>query len=72
MTVVETIQQKIYRLPLQAQQEVLEIVEQVESRYQTEKKAEHPLTLIANIAIDMGVTDLAERHDFYCHGKLED
>jgi hypothetical protein len=72
MTVVETIQQKIYRLPLQAQQEVLEIVEQVENRYQTEQKAEHPLTLIANIAIDMGVSDLAERHDFYCHGKLED
>jgi hypothetical protein len=51
MTVVETIQQKIYRLPLQAQQEVLEVVEQVESRYQTEQKAEHPLTLIGENTI---------------------
>ena len=32
----------------------------------------HALTLIANIAVDVGVTDLAERHDFYAHGKLED
>ncbi len=71
MTVVETIQQKVYRLPLQAQQEVLEIVEQVESRYKNEQKGEHPLTLLAKIQID-GPSDLAERHDFYCHGKLED
>jgi hypothetical protein len=71
MTVVETIQQKLYRLPLQAQQEVLEIVEQVESRYQTEKKAEHPFALLAKIQID-APPDFAERHDFYCHGKLED
>ncbi len=32
----------------------------------------HALTLIANMAVDVGVTDLAERHDFYAHGKLED
>jgi len=70
MNVAETIQQKVHRLPFEAQKEVLEIVEQVESRYQP--KTEHPLTLIANISIDMGVTDLAERHDFYAHGKLED
>jgi hypothetical protein len=69
MNVLETIQQKVYRLPYEAQKEVLEIVEQVESRYQTK---EHPLTIIAKMAIDVGVTDLAERHDFYAHGKLED
>ena len=49
MNVAETIQQKVHRLPFEAQQEVLEIVEQVESRYQP--KTEHPLTLIANISI---------------------
>ena len=44
----------------------------------TEKIAEqngesvHALTLIANMAMDVGVTDLAERHDFYANGKLED
>jgi predicted DNA-binding antitoxin AbrB/MazE fold protein len=32
----------------------------------------HPLTLIARLAVDAGVTDLAERHDFYAHAKLED
>ncbi len=70
-------------MPPQAQEEVLEAVEQIEERYQTKKTSAepnagkngeiiHPLTLIANIAIDAGVTDLAERHDFYAHGKLED
>ncbi len=74
MNITETIQQKVYRLPLTAQQEVLEVVEQIEERYQAkdEKQKEHPLTLIANMAKDLGVTDLAERHDFYAHGKLED
>jgi hypothetical protein len=72
MNVAETIQQKVYRLPLKAQQEVLEIVEQVENRYQAKPPAEHPLTLIANMSMDVGVTDLAERHDFYAHGKSED
>lgn len=32
----------------------------------------HALTLIADLAVDVGVDDLAERHDFYAHGKLED
>ena len=74
MNVAETIQQKIVHLPPKAQEEVLEIVEQIEQRYQTneEEQTKHPLTLIAEMAIDMGVTDLAERHDFYAHGKSED
>jgi len=73
MNIAETIQQKIIHLPPEAQEEVLEIVEQIEERYQAadEKNAVHPLTLIREIAIDAGVTDLAERHDFYAHGKLE-
>lgn len=72
MNIAETIQQKIIHLPPKAQEEVLEIVEQIEERYQAEDKNEtvHPLTLIREIAIDAGVTDLAERHDFYAHGKL--
>jgi len=32
----------------------------------------HALTLIANMAVDVGVDDLAERHDFYAHGNLAD
>ena len=46
MNIAETIQQKVYRLPFEAQQEILEIVEKVENRYQTKQKAEHPLTLM--------------------------
>jgi hypothetical protein len=36
------------------------------------EKIVHPLTQIAELAIDTGITDLAERHDFYAHGKLEE
>lgn len=74
MNTVETIQQKIIHLPPQAQAEVLEIVVQIEERYQAKEKknAEHPLTIIANMAKDVGVADFAERHDFYANGKLED
>jgi len=74
MNVVETIRQKIIHLPPQAQEEVLEIIEQIEERCQAEDKKEsvHPLTLIRELATDAGVTDLADRHDFYAHGKLED
>jgi hypothetical protein len=72
MNIVETIQQKVIQLPPQAQNEVLEIVEKIEERYQNEIKREHPLTKIAKMAKDMGVTDFAEKHDTYANGKLED
>lgn len=72
MNIVETIQRKVIQLPPQAQNEVLEIVEKIEERYQNENKGEYPLTKIAKIAKDIGVTDFAERHDFYANGKLED
>ncbi len=35
MNIAETIQQKVYRLPFEEQQEVLETIEKVENRYQT-------------------------------------
>jgi propanediol dehydratase small subunit len=81
MSTIETIKEKVQRLPLAAQEEVLEAVRQIEQRYQAKESASeqkdaqavvHPLTLIAQIAVDVGVTDLAERHDYYAHGKLED
>ena len=72
MNVVETIQQKVIHLPPQAQNEVLEIVEKIEERYKRENKKEHPLAKIAKMAKDLGVSDFAERHDFYANGKLED
>ena len=30
---------------------------------------EHPLTKIRQLAVDMGVNDLAEKHKHYAHGK---
>ncbi len=73
MNVIETIQQKVLHLPPKAQEEVLEIIEQIEERYQSEGKKEqvHALTLLAQISID-APPDFAEHHDFYAHGKLED
>lgn len=78
MSTSEIIQERVHRLPPAAQQEVLEAVERIEQRYKQAKAATgqndetvYPLTLIANMAVDVGVTDLAERHDSYAHGKLE-
>lgn len=78
MTVVETITRKVVQLPPKAQEEVLEIVEHIESRYSHENSEiekvdgdTHPLDLLLEISIE-GPPDLAERHDFYAHGKLED
>lgn len=78
MNTLETIQQKVDRLPVEAQKEVLEAVEQIAQRYQTKETAvenngeiTYPLDLLAEIRID-GPPDLADRHDFYAHGKLED
>ncbi len=70
MNTAETIQQKVFHLPPQAQEEVLEIIEQIEQRYQKQENV-HPLDLLAEIRIE-GPPDLAERHDYYAHGKLED
>jgi hypothetical protein len=33
---------------------------------------DYPLSEIRAIATDMGVTDLADRHDFYAHGSVQD
>ena len=73
MNVVETIRQKVIHLPPKAQEEVLEIIERIEERYQAGDKKEevHALTLLAQIRID-APPDFAERHDFYAHGKVED
>lgn len=81
MNVVETIQEKVFHLPPKAQEEVLEIVEQIEERYHASEgptrsngssNHAYPLRLIADLSMDVGVTDFAERHDFYANGKLED
>ena len=81
MNVVETIQEKVFHLPPKAQKELLRQVERLEELYHISEapkttngsgKATYPLRLIADLAMDVGVTDFAERHDFYANGKLED
>ena len=81
MNVVETIREKVFHLPPKAQEEVLKQVEQIEERYHISHdpsgsngngEGTYPLSLIADLAMDVGVTDFAERHDFYANGKLED
>ncbi len=79
MNTIETIQEKVYHLPIKAQEEVLEVIEQIEKRYKKNGTSngqngenEHPLTSIAKMAKDVGVSDFAERHDFYASEKLEE
>ena len=80
MNTVETIQRKLIQLPPKAQEEVLGAVERIEARYQSMDRpdengngdsSKNLLELLAEIRID-GPTDLATRHDFYAHGKLEE
>lgn len=78
MTVAETINRKIVHLPPKAQKEILEIIEEIETRYTSDGKEElgnsngkHLFDALMEIAID-GPPDLAERHHLYAHGKVED
>jgi len=80
MNVVDTIHDKVFHLPREAQEEILEMVEQIEERYHHVNEPagtngsglkRHPLRMIADLAMDVGMTDFAERHDFYANGKLE-
>lgn len=75
---VDIIREKVFQLPPKAQEEVLRQVEQIEERYLASDDRSgsngngYPLTVIAELAMDVGVTDFASRHDFYASGKLED
>ena len=79
MNTIETIKEKVYHLPEKAQEEVLEAIEEIEKRYkkngtsdEQNGETEHPLSSIAKMAKDIGVSDFAERHDFYANEKLEE
>ncbi len=79
MNIVEAITEKVIHLPTNAQEEVLEAVEQIEKRYAKNGnpngqngEVEHPLTTIAKMSKDVGVLDFAEKHDFYANRKLEE
>lgn len=73
MNTVQTIYRKLSHLPPPAQEEVLSAVEHIEEKYGVLEPREEKglLDLLAEITID-GPTDLAERHDYYAHGKVEE
>lgn len=53
---------KLYVLTVEAEGE--QVVRGQENNY--------PLTEIAKLATDMGVSDLSSRHDHYAHGRAEE
>lgn len=48
------------------------VIEKDESNGGVAAEVPYPLNVIGKLATDMGVSDLAGRHDFYAHGKIED
>ncbi len=48
------------------------VIERDESNGEISPETPYPLSVLRDLATDMGVTDLAERHDYYAHGKIED
>lgn len=51
---------------------VITIEEEVPTEAGSPVEEPYALTEIGRLATDMGVTDLAARHDWYAHGRLED
>ena len=65
----------VVNLPISAQKEILDIVKQIEERFQTNEDSQfsngsngsiYPLTFIADLATDVGVTDFADRGLIEC------
>lgn len=51
---------------------IVSIEGEVSSREEDVAEEPYPLTEIARMAVDMGVTDLSTRHDWYAHGRVDD
>ena len=47
----------------------LVVIEGEEKQSETSGEEEYPLTAIRSLATDMGISDLAENHDYYAHGR---
>ncbi|MDT5123655.1 MAG: hypothetical protein QOC96_3137 [Acidobacteriota bacterium] len=49
-------------------------IEEEENNGETAESSasDYPLTMLLDVATDMGVADLASRHDRYAHSALED
>jgi predicted DNA-binding antitoxin AbrB/MazE fold protein len=48
------------------------IIEEEESNGDATENRAYPLTMLLDLATDMGVADLAARHNQYAHSTLED
>lgn len=59
-------------LELEPNTRYLLIVEKDEPNGEIPRDTPYPLSVIRDLATDMKVTDLAERHDSYAHQKLEE
>jgi len=57
---------------LQPNTRYLLVIEKDETNGGVTGEVPYPLNVIGKLATDMGVSDLAGRHDFYAHGKIED
>jgi len=49
----------------------LVIVNDEKKESESDDQGEYPLTAVLSLATDMGVTDLAENHDYYAHGRAK-
>ena len=47
-------------------------IEEEESNGSATENSAYPLTILLDIAADMGVADLASNHDQYAHNSLKD
>lgn len=59
-------------LALEPNTRYLLIVEKEDRNGEILSDTPYPLSVIRDLATDMKVTDLAERHDVYAHQKLEE
>jgi len=59
-------------LDLEPNTRYLLVVEKVDHDDKISAETPYPLSVIGSLATDMKIGDLAERHDFYAHQKLED
>jgi len=50
---------------------VISIEDETPTRGEVEEGV-YPLTAIRRLAVDMGVSDLSTRHDWYAHGRIDD
>ncbi|MGH9907662.1 MAG: hypothetical protein ACRD8U_19000 [Pyrinomonadaceae bacterium] len=49
----------------------LVIINDEKQESESDDQGEYPLTAVLSLATDMGITDFAENHDYYAHGRAK-